>query len=103
MNPNLCITFESCDLTTGEVDTTRIYSKVRKPITSEMIVSIENRLTSILSNDVELAFDDVFIHIELIPFNSVFFGHNDIFCSKLGNIHSYRMILILNSLKRILL
>lgn len=103
MNPNLIITFTTGDLNSGELQETRICSKVKHPITSELICDIERTLSRYLADDINLTLEDVYFHIELSTDNRYFFNHNDIFCAKMGNIHLYRMVNIINSLKRILL
>lgn len=103
MIPNLIISFTTADLNTGELSTTRIYSKVNHPLTTSLVRDIDRILSGFLGNDIYLVLEDSNIHIELDTDSSFFFNHENIFCSKLGNIHPYRMIGLINSLKRILL
>lgn len=103
MIPNIVISFETGDLETGLLSTTRIYSKVAHPITSSLVDDIERVINHFLSSDPYLTLESGFIHIELSSDNRIFFNRKNIFASNTGNIHPYRMQLILNSLKRILL
>lgn len=103
MIPNLVISFATADLNTGELSTTRIYSKVKHPLTVSLVQDIDRMLSRYLNSDIYLAFEDSTIHIELDTDNMFFFGHRNIFCSKLGNVHPQRMQCIINSLKNILL
>ena len=103
MIPNITISFETGNLETGLLTTTRIHSKVVHPITTSLIDDIERVVGNFVANDPYLTLESSYVHVEINSDNRIFFNRPNIFSSNLGNIHPYRMQLIINALKRILL